>query len=324
MVKGNTDCDDMPERIWLIPNAGNDGETLWCDDPAPGTGMDPDDAVEYRRADLCASGQQVRVKPLEWEPSKTSYTQADCVLGQYQISFLGEFECWQLSAPHKPGSDWKDGFTRHASKSAAKAAAQADYERRILAALTPAPQTDKEAHRNIPAEPNRPEETLYDRGYVWGYRHGLRDAATPTAQEAEPTSGTEREAFDFAMRVYKETGVTPDLRRVYDFYKKACNEHQPSGTVAEAEPVAARWGFDGYGWTYYLDNGSGSDWLKRATQHDDVQMLYSHPPQPSDAVAEAIAALEALNVIKTGPWCGGYISRKAALRALRALKGDKK
>lgn len=49
--------DDMPERIWLIPNAGNDGETVWCDDPAPGADMDPDDAVEYRRADLCASGQ---------------------------------------------------------------------------------------------------------------------------------------------------------------------------------------------------------------------------------------------------------------------------
>ena len=86
---------------------------------------------------LCASGQ---VRALEWRPSKTSYTQANCVLGQYQITFLGEFECWHLSAPHKQGTDWKDGFTRHASKSAAKAAAQADYERRILAALTPARQ----------------------------------------------------------------------------------------------------------------------------------------------------------------------------------------
>ncbi|WP_418024892.1 hypothetical protein ACNKFW_15375 (plasmid) [Paracoccus sp. TD-10] len=49
--------DEMPERIWLIPNAGNDGETVWCDDPAPGADMDPDDAAEYLRRDLCASGQ---------------------------------------------------------------------------------------------------------------------------------------------------------------------------------------------------------------------------------------------------------------------------
>lgn len=75
-----------------------------------------------------------------------------------------------------------------------------------------------------------------------GYEAGERDAGTPhpapvTAREAEPTSGTEREAFDFARRVYKETGVTPDLRRVYDFYKKARNEPQPSETVAEAAEI---------------------------------------------------------------------------------------
>lgn len=43
---------EMPKWIWLIPDAGNDGETVWCDDPAPGVGMDPDDAVEYVRADI--------------------------------------------------------------------------------------------------------------------------------------------------------------------------------------------------------------------------------------------------------------------------------
>lgn len=51
---------EMPERIWLIPDIGWDGETAWSNDPAPEPGMDPDNATEYLRADLCASGQQVR------------------------------------------------------------------------------------------------------------------------------------------------------------------------------------------------------------------------------------------------------------------------
>lgn len=39
---------------------------------------------------------------------------------------------------------------------------------------------------------------------------------------------TEQEVFDFAMRVYKEIGVTPELQRVYDFYKNTQLEPQPS------------------------------------------------------------------------------------------------
>lgn len=42
------------ERIWLVPvNADEGGLTLnWCDDPAPSTGMDPAESVEYVRADV--------------------------------------------------------------------------------------------------------------------------------------------------------------------------------------------------------------------------------------------------------------------------------
>lgn len=68
----------------------------------------------------------------------------------------------------------------------------------------------------------------------------------------------------------------------------------PSPYTQDAVPVAARWGFDGYGWTHYLDNGSGSDWLKRATQHDDVELLYTHPPQPSETVTEEALCSEIL------------------------------
>lgn len=64
----------LPERIWLIPNAGNDGETVWCDDPAPGADMDPDDAAEYLRRDLCASGQVRALDRAVGEDRKAGWT----------------------------------------------------------------------------------------------------------------------------------------------------------------------------------------------------------------------------------------------------------
>ena len=86
---------------------------------------------------------QVAVKPLEWEDRDgVSYLQANCVFGQYQVSWLSEFECWQLYTP-KPDSAWRDCFTRHSHKEAAKAAAQADYDARIRSALTPQPSPEQ-------------------------------------------------------------------------------------------------------------------------------------------------------------------------------------
>lgn len=43
--------------------------------------------------------------------------------------------------------------------------------------------------------------------------------------------------------------------------------------IAEAQPAAARYGWDGDGWLY-LDNGSGSDWM---TRHADAEPLYTLP-----------------------------------------------
>lgn len=54
---------DTPERIWLLPEAGSDGETLWCDNPAPGAGMSQEDAVEYVRADLVPQWQPIETAP---------------------------------------------------------------------------------------------------------------------------------------------------------------------------------------------------------------------------------------------------------------------
>ena len=57
------------------------------------------------------------------------------------------------------------------------------------AALAAAPQpavADREACRAKQAEPDRGfDETPYDRGYVWGYRHGLRDGKAEVAPADE-------------------------------------------------------------------------------------------------------------------------------------------
>ncbi|MEF9602652.1 hypothetical protein O4J55_09980, partial [Paracoccus sp. PXZ] len=114
--------DEMPERIWLIPDAGNDGETLWCNDPAPGAGMDPDDAVEYLRRDLCASGQQVRAL-------------TDDTIRAYAKEHRIYIREHGLRPDIKNGG-WIHPFTLTISS---------DELRAMFAALTPAPQPEGEA-----------------------------------------------------------------------------------------------------------------------------------------------------------------------------------
>lgn len=97
--------------------------------------------------------QPVKVKALEWDEFSTTarrHFQSNTILGQFQVSYLGEFECWQLYSPQKSTS-WKENFSRHASSEAAKAAAQQDYETRILSTLVNA-QADADVVE-IPAEP---------------------------------------------------------------------------------------------------------------------------------------------------------------------------
>ncbi len=88
----------------------------------------------------------VAVKALEWDEFSTElkrHFQSNAILGQYQISYLGEFECWQLYSPQK-SSTWKENFSRHTSSDEAKAAGQADYEARIRSALSAQVQDDNE------------------------------------------------------------------------------------------------------------------------------------------------------------------------------------
>jgi hypothetical protein len=101
------------------------------------TAIDPHTLSAARAAleALTRAGQEpvaVKVKPLEWEGDYTTHAKTSFA-PQYRISFRadGMFEAYNLDG----------GFigSPHSTYEAAKAAAQADYEKRILSALEAAP-----------------------------------------------------------------------------------------------------------------------------------------------------------------------------------------
>jgi len=122
-----TDAQDMPDRIavWRFQfNKATDAiDGGWSDDHDHKT-------TEYIRADLA----RPRVKPLVWERLKGIQTdfKAKCILGTYLVECFddgeGDYYVWAL--------EWgKIEGPKMESPQAAKAAAQDDYERRILEAL---------------------------------------------------------------------------------------------------------------------------------------------------------------------------------------------
>lgn len=155
----------------------------------------------YHHAPAARSGA-VKVKPLEWVRGWMN-AEAQTDIGLYQIAYRrdGSFE-WCFGIKKEWASSWD----------AAKEAAQADYERRILAALEPAePATD--AERKWPdfiydseAEPNtRPPESRlrealeeiaklktvrdrpddYNRGFADGRWQAVKIARAALAQGAD-------------------------------------------------------------------------------------------------------------------------------------------
>ena len=115
---------EAPERIWAW-TCRKPWETAWDvdDDEAPPY------AVEYIRADLA----RPKVKPLEWVTLPWS---TDSVFYCYAESLFGDFGYGldNEGAAYYAVPD-QVGFIEAENPEAAKAAAQADYERRILAAL---------------------------------------------------------------------------------------------------------------------------------------------------------------------------------------------
>jgi len=108
---------DMPEQIfawYFIPSKRNEVMQGGWDT------TEDRKTVKYIRADLT----KPTVKPLEWVDRPGGYR---CTTNsQYSINLWG------------PKQVWMDAYTttsRHETLAEAKAAAQADYERRILSAL---------------------------------------------------------------------------------------------------------------------------------------------------------------------------------------------
>lgn len=127
-----------PERIWAW---------AWQTMPMGQWGVNPSpSSVEYIRADLAAVPAQVRVKPLVWEVFQSKYE------GRQHYG-RGVFGHWYGVSRQKSVA-WNcfhfiDGrrvdLGTHPTIDAAKVAAQADYEARILAAIEPQPDPRDEA-----------------------------------------------------------------------------------------------------------------------------------------------------------------------------------
>lgn len=142
---------EAPERIWLDWPGARHGEPFYTEPPETDTQAGQ---TEYIRADIACTLPAVRpkVKPLVWygEPADF-YMFADTAFGLYEIGVEHGDEWFSDFTDHKSGkpvrlSSWQDGSI------APQAAAQADYEARILSALEPAVQPDAAAIKSAAFE----------------------------------------------------------------------------------------------------------------------------------------------------------------------------
>jgi len=98
------------------------------------------DALEAVKAEARAEARQV--KPLKWWRSDTGDLCCDTLVGRYQIQTGREryFIMPAISPGRRNRPDGDAVPSWHKSEESAKAAAQDDYERRVLSALIPADQ----------------------------------------------------------------------------------------------------------------------------------------------------------------------------------------
>ncbi len=74
---------ESPKVIFLIPDG--DGNHSWCDDPAPGIGMDESDAVKYIRADLVGEENAMSI-------TRETYS-FNCPCGWLHLQVTPGFKC---------------------------------------------------------------------------------------------------------------------------------------------------------------------------------------------------------------------------------------
>lgn len=111
------------------------------------TAVMPHDDCWSRAVDAIAAlpGVMPKVRPLVWV-ERNGVWYAGTIIGEYSVGFDDGWWC-ELSGPAH--WDWEPSEDRrsYCGPSAAKAAAQADYEARILAALTTQPAPDAQVIR---------------------------------------------------------------------------------------------------------------------------------------------------------------------------------
>ena len=116
---------EAPERIWAVSVDGTYGSTRWSGKPWNG-------GVKYIRADLA----RPKVKPLEWDDFEGMGANASAfLLVGYLITFWHSMGVFEISVTAPGYSTIVDGERFHPTLEEDKAAAQEDYERRILDAL---------------------------------------------------------------------------------------------------------------------------------------------------------------------------------------------
>lgn len=120
--------DEAPERIWAVTEPDDISADIFGDVYAQQTpaGM-VGQPVEYIRADLV----RPRVKPLVWERSASfgEVYEAKTIFGEYLCGIDNEGIAYGGGAPN--ANEWVD----YDSVADAKAAAQSDYESRVMSVL---------------------------------------------------------------------------------------------------------------------------------------------------------------------------------------------
>lgn len=75
---------------------------------------------------------------------------------------------------------------------------------------------------------------------MFSFREMLRSLLGGSAKKRSAFA-SEREAYDFARLAYKSTGgVTPELQRMFDFYKNSLNDQCASGESSELRDSSDR------------------------------------------------------------------------------------
>lgn len=242
------------------------------------------DKTRFIRSDLCASGQQVRALPR---------AVGDDLKAGWTLSFE------DLQDIRDAAGDW--GYTLYLK---AVENIALEVERRILAALTPAPQAEGQDALKISPE----YQALFDE---------VKQRAQPEEDFPQPSR---KDGGEPCGECRLPAGETCDICGAVS---RVPAPSAATPTAQEAVPVA--WQIvevleTGAIRSEFFENRQQT--IARAAEHGaGVRPLFAHPPQPSETVAVLEEARSGLCAFAGGPSgaCSETIKRINA--ALRALKG---